>query len=40
MADDTLEDTGSRPESSRIKRAPPTIDLKPTEVSSETKPAH
>ena len=39
MADDTLEDTGSRPDSSRIKRAPPTIDLKPTEVSSETKPA-
>jgi len=39
MADDTLEDTGSRPDSGRIKRAPPTIDLKPTEVSSETKPA-
>jgi hypothetical protein len=39
MVDDTLEDTGSRPDSGRIKRAPPTIDLKATEVSSETKEA-
>jgi hypothetical protein len=39
MVDDTLEDAGSRPDSGRIKRAPPTIDLKASEVSSETRPA-
>jgi hypothetical protein len=39
MVDDTLEDAGSRPESGRPKRNPPTIDLKASEVSSETKPA-
>jgi hypothetical protein len=39
MVDDTLEDAGSPPDSGRVKRAPPTIDLKATEVSSETKPA-
>jgi hypothetical protein len=38
MVDDTLEDAGSRPESGRPKRTPPTIDLKATEVSSEIKP--
>jgi hypothetical protein len=39
MVDDMLEDAGSRPDSGRPKRPPPTIDLKATEVSSETKPA-
>ena len=38
MVDDMLEDAGSRPDSGRSKRPPPTIDLKATEVSSETKP--
>ena len=38
MVDDTLEDAGSRPDFGRPKRPPPTIDLKATEVSSETKP--
>jgi hypothetical protein len=37
MVDDRPEDTGSLPDSSRPKREPPTIDLKATEVSSETK---
>ena len=36
MADDRPEDTGSLPDSDRPKRAPPTIDLKATEVSSAT----
>jgi hypothetical protein len=35
MVDDTLEDAGS----GRVKRAPPTIELKASEVSSETRPA-
>jgi hypothetical protein len=39
MVDDMLEDAGSRPDSGRSKRPPPTIDLKATEVSSDTKPA-
>ena len=38
MVDDRLEDAGSPPDSARVKRAPPTIDLEPTEISSETKP--
>jgi hypothetical protein len=37
MVDDRPEDTGSQPDSERPKRAPPTIDLDATEVSSETK---
>jgi len=37
MVDDRPEDTGSQPDSSRPKREPPTIDLKATEVSSETR---
>ncbi len=37
MVDDRLEDAGSLPESGRVKRAPPTIDLDATEISSETK---
>jgi hypothetical protein len=37
MVDDRLEDAGSLPDSGRVKRAPPTIDLDPAEVSSETK---
>ena len=37
MVDDRPEDTGSLPDSSRPKREPPTIDLKATEVSSETR---
>jgi hypothetical protein len=37
MVDDRLEDAGSLPESGRVKRAPPTIDLDASEVSSETK---
>jgi hypothetical protein len=39
MVDDRPEDTGSLPDSSRPKRAPPTIELDATEVSSETRPA-
>jgi hypothetical protein len=39
MVDDRPEDTGSLPDSDRPKRAPPTIDLEATEVSSETQPA-
>ena len=38
MVDDRLEDAGSPPDPGRVKRAPPTIDLEATEVSSETKP--
>jgi hypothetical protein len=38
MVDDRLEDAGSLPDSGRVKRAPPTIDLDPAEISSETKP--
>src|SRR3981081_2885217 len=37
MVDDRLEDAGSLPESGRVKRAPPTIDLDASEISSETK---
>jgi hypothetical protein len=37
MVDNRPEDTGSLPDSGRPKREPPTIDLKATEVSSETK---
>src|SRR5947199_17874 len=37
MVDDRPEDTGSLPDSGRPKREPPTIDLKATDVSSETK---
>jgi hypothetical protein len=36
MVDDRPEDTGSLPDSDRPKRAPPTIDLEASEVSSET----
>jgi hypothetical protein len=39
MVDDRPEDTGSPPDSARPRREPPTIDLKATEVSSETQPA-
>jgi hypothetical protein len=39
MVEDRPEDTGSLPDSERPKRAPPTIDLKATEVTSETAPA-
>jgi hypothetical protein len=39
MVDDRPEDTGSPPDSDRPRRAPPTIDLEATEVSSETHPA-
>jgi hypothetical protein len=39
MVDDRPEDTGSPPDSGRPRRTPPTIDLKATEVSSETQPA-
>src|SRR5882672_11541884 len=39
MVDDRPEDTGSPPDSDRPKREPPTIDLKATEVTSETAPA-
>ena len=38
MVDDRLEDAGSPPEPGRVKRAPPTIDLDASEVSSATKP--
>jgi hypothetical protein len=39
MVDDRSEDTGSLPDSERPKRAPPTIDLEASQVSSETHPA-
>ena len=39
MVADRPEDTGSLPDSSRPKREPPTIDLKASEISSETKRA-
>lgn len=39
MVDDRPDDTGSQPDSDRPKRAPPTIDLEATEVSSETQHA-
>ena len=39
MVEDRPEDTGSLPDSDRPKREPPTIDLKATEVTSETAPA-
>jgi hypothetical protein len=39
MVDDRPEDTGSLPDKERPKRAPPTIDLEATEVSTETKSA-
>ncbi|KJC44428.1 hypothetical protein [Bradyrhizobium sp. LTSP857] len=35
MADDKPEDAGLAPESGRAKRTPPTIDLEPTEVSTQ-----
>lgn len=39
MVEDRPQDTGSLPDSDRPKREPPTIDLKATEVTSETAPA-
>jgi hypothetical protein len=39
MVDDRPENTGSPPDSDRPKRAPPTIDLEATEVTTETAPA-
>jgi len=39
MVDDRPEDTGSLPDKERPKRAPPTIDLEATEVSTEPKSA-
>ena len=39
MVDDRPEDKGSLPDMERPKRAPPTIDLEATEVSTETKAA-
>src|SRR5438045_9098048 len=39
MVDDGPEDDGSPPDPGRAKRAPPTIDLKATEVSGETRSA-
>jgi hypothetical protein len=39
MVDDRPENTGSPPDSDRPKRAPPTIDLTATEVTTETAPA-
>jgi hypothetical protein len=39
MVEDRPETTGSLPDSDRPKREPPTIDLKATEVTSETAPA-
>jgi len=39
MVEDRPENTGSLPDSDRPKREPPTIDLKATEVTSETAPA-
>ena len=35
MADETPDDTGLAPDPGRVKRAPPTIDLEATEISSE-----
>ena len=40
MVDDRPETTGPLPDSDRPKREPPTIDLKATEVTSETAPAN
>ena len=37
MVDDRPEDNGPAPDSGRAKRAPPTIDLEPSEVTSETQ---
>ena len=37
MVDDRPEDIGSPPDSGRAKRAPPTIDLKATDVTGDTK---
>ena len=39
MVDDRPEETGSLPNSERPKRAPPTIDLEATEVSTEPQAA-
>lgn len=39
MADDSPEPTGPLPEPGRAKRPPPTIDLEPSEVTSETRTA-
>lgn len=39
MAEEKPEDTGPPPESGRVKREPPTIDLEASEVSSETRAA-
>ena len=39
MVDDRPEDTGSLPDSDRPKRAPPTIDLEASEVTTEAAPA-
>src|SRR5258708_26160239 len=39
MVDDNPEDTAPSPDSGRAKRAPPTIDLEASEVSSETRNA-
>ena len=39
MADDRPEEHGPLPDSDRPRRAPPTIDLEATEVSSETPKA-
>jgi hypothetical protein len=38
MAEDTLEPGGSVPEAGRVKRPPPTIDLAPSEVTTEAAP--
>src|SRR5689334_21695109 len=39
MVEDRPEDTGSLPDSDRPKRAPPTIDLEASEVTTEAAPA-
>ena len=39
MAEDRPEDSDPSPDSARPKRAPPTIDLEATDVSSEPPPA-
>src|SRR4051794_6210284 len=39
MADDKPEDAGLAPESGRARRAPPTIDLEATEVSTQPQDA-
>ena len=39
MVDDNPEDTTPSPDSGRARRAPPTIDLEPAEVSGETRNA-